>query len=361
VSVPVPVSVPGSPVPPERPLSPVGWVGAGGGAELVVVVVLVVLEVVDGVELWVVDGEEPELVELCSALLEPLELLVPVRPVVVLPECELGVPPTGFAKCPPLPLLEPWLVVELVGVGVCVDAIGVTEVGGVDWLEPEELVDEPLGVEELGVGAAGAGWVPVPNAPAPRYGALPLVVGVCGAVGWDGVTPVTGALGSSGLTICFVPVRPFGDSGWSTATSVVVEVRFSWRVPALTTTGGELVATDAGADVAALGRLAATAAAVADAACTGRVEGRRADVMARPEWRCPPALSWKSCTATIVPAVPTPAIAAPIRLLITPPLKTEAAIVPPPIAVAVALPPTVAPSTASFSAIVGTTGSSSRS
>lgn len=275
---PVPVLVPGSPDPPERPLPPVGWVGSGAGVVDVVVVV-----VVDGVEPWVVDVDELEGVELCPVVLEPLELVVPVWPVVVLPVRELEPPPTGFAKCPPLPL-ELWLVVGLVGVGVCVVTTGATTEVGVDGVDGVELLlDGSLVLGALGVGALGTGCVPVPNAPAPRYGWLLLVVGACGVVGWDGVTPVTGADGSSGLTICLVPVKPFGESGWSTATNVVVEVRLCWRVPPVATTGTELVDTGAGAVVAVSGRLAATAAAGAAGAWAVRLEARGADATARPE------------------------------------------------------------------------------
>jgi hypothetical protein len=93
-----------------------------------------------------------------------------------------------------------------------------------------------------------------------------LVVEPCGVVGWDGVTPATGTVRSSGLTIGFAPVSPPGESGCSTATSVELELRLCSRLPALATTGAVVVETRVGAVVSAAGRLAATAAARADAA-----------------------------------------------------------------------------------------------
>jgi hypothetical protein len=71
--------------------------------------------------------------------------------------------------------------------------------------------------EELGGGADGG--VPVPNADAPRYGALlaagdwPVPEGVVGA------TPGAGSTGSSGLVIGLA-ATPFGDSGCRTAVGV---------------------------------------------------------------------------------------------------------------------------------------------
>ena len=256
VLVPVPVPVPLVPLvpvpdpdPPERP-PPVGSVGAGvgdfvvvvGGGELVVVVCV---------------GVEPVVLVLRPVPVEPLDVEGPVVPWLVAgppPRVEMP-PPTGFAKCPPPLVVVLWLVV------------GVPEpvVVGADGLEVGVEPAGVLGVEVLGFVAGGAGWLPVPNVPVPRYGALPLVVGCPGwlVVGCAGVTP-TGATGTSGLMIGFVPIRPVGESGCRTSTSVAVEVRLCWRLAAAeldelsdldTATPGAAVATTAA------GRLSAWAAA----------------------------------------------------------------------------------------------------
>jgi hypothetical protein len=68
--------------------------------------------------------------------------------------------PTGFAKWPP-PLLVPWLELEVpeplvVGVDGVLGCVLAGVVGAV-----------VVGLELLGVGAVGAGWLPLPNVPAP--------------------------------------------------------------------------------------------------------------------------------------------------------------------------------------------------
>lgn len=71
----------------------------------------------------------------------------------------------------------------------------------------------------------------------------------------------------------------------------------------------------------------------------------------------PPNVSCSPCVATIVPAVPTPAITAPMIVLSAPLLSAEENSRPPPAIPAVALLPAVPARTPSLSATVGATGS----
>lgn len=89
----------------------------------------------------------------------PLDVVDPVVPWLVAGP-PLFPPPTGFTKWPPPPLVL-WLEVEVpeplvVGVGVVVG-----------WVLAGVLGVVAAGLELLDAGAVGAGWLPVPNVPAP--------------------------------------------------------------------------------------------------------------------------------------------------------------------------------------------------
>jgi hypothetical protein len=92
-------------------------------------------------------------------------------------------------------------------------------------LEPEgwdgDVVGVPAELGELGVvgldvvgvlGVEGVGWVPLPNADDPRYGAFPDVPEA------GGVTPAAGVEGLSGFVDGAEPDRPDGENGCSTPT-----------------------------------------------------------------------------------------------------------------------------------------------
>lgn len=180
-------------------------------------------------------------------------------------------PPTGVTKCPPPLVVVVWLVlgvpepVVLTGVeGVDVGA----ELAGVLDVEPALLL--PAGVD-------GGDCVPVPNAPLPRYGALPLLDCAAGVGGCAGVTP-TGATWASGFVAGFEPPRPVRESGCRTSTRVVAAVLLSWRVlgAALTDRAAPCTADDTRTDAAervldtAEGRAAATRGAAGRGAAATR-------------------------------------------------------------------------------------------
>lgn len=117
----------------------------------------------------------------------------------------------GFAKLPP----------PLVWVGPL----------PVEPLEPEgeDVVGVRAELGELGVvgvdvvgmlGVEGVGWVPLPNADDPRYGAFPDTPEA------GGVTPTLGGEGLSGFVAGAEPDRPDRENGCSTTTGAALTL---WR------------------------------------------------------------------------------------------------------------------------------------
>ncbi|HTX47555.1 MAG TPA: hypothetical protein VMD48_14830 [Solirubrobacteraceae bacterium] len=203
--------------PPERPPLPVG---SDGGAEVVVLGVVVVVvvgllaEEVD-VGLWFVP----------LGPLDGVELVVP--PWVGAPELLFA----GFANWPPpLVWVGPY---PLDPEGWDGDMVGVlAELGELGV----------VGVDVVGVlGAEGVGWVPLPNADDPRYGAFP------DAPEAGGVTPTVGVEGLNGFVDGAEPERPDVENGCSTPTGAALALLRPVPAAALVQSPEEPVPTMSGA------------------------------------------------------------------------------------------------------------------
>jgi hypothetical protein len=211
--------------PPERPPLPVG----SAGAEVVVlpvVVVVVVGVVVVGVDVVGVLAEGVD-VEPWLGPLAPLDGVDPLVP----PWVGLaGVLCEGFAKLPPpLVWVGPFPVEPLEPEGWDGDVTGMrAELGELGV----------VGVDVVGVlGVVGVGWVPLPNADDPRYGALPAMPDA------GGVTPTMGVEGLSGFVAGAEPDRPDRENGCSTATGAPLALRRPAPTAAVVQAAEEPVAT----------------------------------------------------------------------------------------------------------------------